>query len=99
MVARMWRKKNEHSPIAGGIASWNIHSGNQCGSSSEKLDPALSLLGMYAKDAPKHKDMCSTIFIAALFIITKIGNHTDVLQSKMDTKMVVYLHSGLLLSC
>jgi hypothetical protein len=35
-------------------------------------DPAISLLGIYPKDAPPyHKDICSTLFIAALFIITR----------------------------
>jgi hypothetical protein len=28
-------EKEEHSSIAGGIASWYIHSGNQSGGSSE----------------------------------------------------------------
>ena len=33
-------------------------------------DPTIPLLGIYPKDAPPyHKDMCSTIFIAALFKI------------------------------
>jgi hypothetical protein len=34
-------------------------------------DPAIPLLGTYPKDAPPHKDMCSTMFIAALFIIAR----------------------------
>jgi hypothetical protein len=34
-------KKEEHSSIAGGIASWDNHSGNQFGGSSEKLDIVL----------------------------------------------------------
>jgi hypothetical protein len=35
-------------------------------------DPATPFLGIYPKDAPPcHKDMCSTIFIAALFIIDR----------------------------
>ena len=37
-VPRYWRedvKKEEHSFIAGGIASWYNHSGNQSGGSSE----------------------------------------------------------------
>jgi hypothetical protein len=36
-------------------------------------DPAIPLLGIYPKDvAPtSHKDTCSTMFIAALFIITR----------------------------
>ena len=34
-------------------------------------DPAIPLLGIYPKDAHSyHKDICSTMFIAALFVIT-----------------------------
>jgi hypothetical protein len=36
-------------------------------------DPVIILLGIYPEDAPTcNKDTCSTIFIAALFIIAKI---------------------------
>ena len=36
-------------------------------------DPAIPLLGIYPEDAPTcNKDTCSTMFIAALFIITRI---------------------------
>jgi len=35
-------------------------------------DLAIAFLGAYPKDAPSHhKDTCSTIFIAALFIIAR----------------------------
>jgi hypothetical protein len=35
-------------------------------------DPAISLLGIYSEDAPTgKKDTCSTMFIAALFIIAR----------------------------
>jgi hypothetical protein len=35
-------------------------------------DPSISLLGIYPKDAPTYnKDTCSTMFIAALFIIAR----------------------------
>jgi hypothetical protein len=35
-------------------------------------DPAISLLGTYPKDSPTcNKDTCSTMFIAALFIIPR----------------------------
>jgi hypothetical protein len=35
-------------------------------------NPVLPLLGIYPEDAPKcNKDICSTMFIAALFIIAK----------------------------
>jgi hypothetical protein len=71
-------EKEEHFSIAGGIASWHNHSGNQSGGSSEKLDivlpedPPITLLGIYREDAPTYnKDTCSTMFIAALFIIAR----------------------------
>jgi hypothetical protein len=36
-------------------------------------DPAIPLLGIYPKDAPKYnKDTCSSMFIVALFIIARI---------------------------
>jgi hypothetical protein len=35
-------------------------------------EPAIPLLGIYAEDAPSfNKDICSTMFIAALFIIAR----------------------------
>jgi hypothetical protein len=71
-------EKEEHPSIVGGIASWYNHSGNQSDSSSKNLDivlpedPAIPLLGIYPKDAPTYnKDTCSTMFIAALFIIAR----------------------------
>jgi hypothetical protein len=71
-------EKEEHSSIAGGIASWYNHSGNQVGGSSEKLDivlpenPAIPLLGIYSEDAPTcNKNTCSTMFIVSLFIIVR----------------------------
>jgi hypothetical protein len=40
---------------------------------SSTLDLAVSLLDIYPKDAPpSHKDTCSTMFIAVLFIIARI---------------------------
>jgi hypothetical protein len=69
-------EKEDQSSIAGGIASWYNHCGNQFGGSSEKLDivlpedPAIPLLGIYTEDVPTgNKDTCSTMFIEALFII------------------------------
>jgi hypothetical protein len=35
-------------------------------------DPAIPLMGIYPEDAPAcNKDPCSTVFIAALFIIAR----------------------------
>ena len=71
-------KKEEHSSIAGGIASLYNYSGNQSGGSLKKLDivllvdPAIPLLGIFPEDAPTgKKDTCYTMFIAALFIIVR----------------------------
>jgi hypothetical protein len=68
-------EKEEHSfsfPIVGGITSFYDHSGNQSGGFSEVLPeyPAIPLLGIYPEDVlTGKKDTCSTMFIAALFII------------------------------
>jgi hypothetical protein len=70
--------EEEHSSIADGITSWYNHSGNQFVGSSERdiilpEDPKILLLDAYPVDAPtSNKDTCSTMFIAALFIITRI---------------------------
>jgi hypothetical protein len=38
-------------------------------------DPAIPLLGIYPKDVPTYnKDPCSSMFIAALFIIARSWN-------------------------
>ena len=67
-------EKEEHSSIVDEIASWYNHSANLW--FVRKLDivlpedPALPLLGIYSKDSPTYsKDISSTMFIAALFII------------------------------
>jgi len=82
-------EKEEHSSIVGGIANWYNHSGNQYKGSSKKLDivlpedPAIPLLGIYPKDAPTYNmDTCSTMFIAALLIITRTGKNPDALQPR-----------------
>jgi hypothetical protein len=44
-------------------------------------DPAIPLLGIYPEDVPTcNKDTCSTMFIAALLIITRSGKNPDVPQ-------------------
>ena len=59
------------------IASWFNHSADQFGF-LRKLnivlpeDPAIPLLGIYPEDSPScNKDTCSTMSIAALFIIAR----------------------------
>ena len=38
----------------------------------QKIDPAITLMGTYTEDTPTcNKDTCSTMFIAALFVIAR----------------------------
>jgi hypothetical protein len=55
----------------------------------------MPLLGIYPEDVPTcKKDTCSTMFIAALFVIrTQMP-----LNRGMDTENVVHLHNEVLLS-
>ena len=46
-------------------------------------DPAIPLLGLYPEDVPTcNKDICSSMFIAALFIIARILNEPRCLSSE-----------------
>ena len=48
--------------------------------------PAIPLLGIYPKDVPRYnKDICSTMFVPALFIIA-IGNNPDVVQQRNGSR-------------
>ena len=76
MLLRMWRKRNILPLLMGlqaGTTFWK-----SIWWFLRKLeiilpeDPAIPLLGIYPKDAPPyHKDTCSAMFIAALFIIAR----------------------------
>ena len=56
-------EKEEHSSIAGGIASCYNHSGNRFGCSSDIVlpeDPAIPLLGIYPDDVIRtHAPLCA----------------------------------------
>jgi hypothetical protein len=46
-------------------------------------DPAITLLGIYPEDILTYnKDTCSTMFIAALFLIARSWKKTDASQQK-----------------
>jgi hypothetical protein len=59
-------------------------------------DPAIPLLGIYPEDVPTgKKDTCSTMFIAALFIIPRSWKEPRCPKNRgMDTENVEYLHNG-----
>jgi hypothetical protein len=63
-------------------------------------DPAIPLLGILLKDTPfYHKGICSTMFIAALFIIAIYWKWSRCLSTKTtDNENGVHFHNGVLLS-
>jgi hypothetical protein len=68
-------EKGEHYSIADGIANLYTHCGNQSGRVlffPENWKYFYLNSQLYPKDAsPCHKGMCSTMFVAALFVITR----------------------------
>ena len=57
-------------------------------------DPAIPLLGIYPEDAPTgKKDTCSTMFIAALFIIARSWMNPDVPQQRNRYKKMWYIYT------
>ena len=63
-------------------------------------DPTIPLLFIYPEDVPPHKKFtCSTMFIAALFIIARNWKEPRCpTREEWIQKNVVHLHSGVLLS-
>jgi hypothetical protein len=56
-------------------------------------DPAIPLLGIYPEDAPScSKDTCSTMFIAALFIIARTWKNSRC----PSAEECIHLHNGVL---
>ena len=81
MLERIWRKRNT-PPLLVGL---------QTGTTTLKInlefpqkleihipeDPTISLLGIYLKDAPScHRGTCSTMFIAATYVIYRSWKQT-----------------------
>jgi hypothetical protein len=97
-------KKEEYSSIAGGIASFPLW--KEISWFLRKLeivlpdDPAIPLLGVFPEDVPTgNKNTCSTMFIAALFIIARTWKEPRCPFNRgMDSENVVHLHYVVLLS-
>ena len=86
--------------MAGGNANLYTHFGNQNSSFSEKWkstlsqDKAIPLWATYYVQS-YIRDICSTMFIAALFVIAR---NKVLLNQRMDKENVVNLHNGVLFS-
>ena len=71
-------EKREPSYTVGGNANFYSHYGEQCGDSLKKkleielpYDPAIPLLGIHTEETRSEREMCTPMFIAALFIIAR----------------------------
>jgi hypothetical protein len=57
-------------------------------------DPAIPLLGIYPEDAPTcNKDMCSTMFIAAIFIIARSWKQPRCPSTKKWIQKIWYIYT------
>jgi hypothetical protein len=104
MLVRMWRKRNT-PPLLVGLQACTttleislavpqkIGHGTTGGS-------VLPLLGIYPEDVPtSKKETCSTMYIAALFIIARSWKEPRCPSTeKWIQKNMVHLHNGILLS-
>ena len=62
-------------------------------------DPAIPLLGIYSEDATTcNKDTCSTMFIAALFILARSWKEPRYASTEELIQKMYPLHNGVLLS-
>jgi hypothetical protein len=101
ILVRIWRKRNTTPLLVGLQPLWKsvwrfLRNFNRV----FPQDPAIPLLGIYSKDFPIYnKATCSTMFIAALFIIARSWKKTQKCLNKgMDTENLVHLHNGVLIS-
>jgi hypothetical protein len=82
MLARMWRKRNTPSLLVGlqaGTTTLEI----SLAVPQKILHSAISLLSISPEDVPTgNKNTCSTMFIAALFIIARSWKEPDVPQKR-----------------
>ena len=60
-------------------------------------DPAVPLLGIYPDRTLIEKDMCTPMFIAALFTIAKPWKQMSIGRGTSEED-VLYIHNGILLS-
>ena len=62
-------------------------------------DPAIPLLGIHTKETGVERDMCTPVFIAALFIIARTRKQPRCPSAdEWIKKVVVHIHNGILLN-
>ena len=86
-------EKEEHFSIADGITSVYNHSGSQLDTILLE-DPEIPLLGIYAEDVLTcNKNTCSTMFIAALFIIARSWKEPRFPSAEEWIQKMWYIHT------
>ena len=81
MLERMWRKGNPLTLLVG-MQTSTAAMENSVEIGLKKLeielpyDPAIPLLGIHTKETRSERDMCTPMFIAALFIKARTWNQT-----------------------
>ena len=62
-------------------------------------DPAIPLLGIHTEETRNERDICTPMFITALFTIARIWKQPRCMPigRQMDKKAVVHIHNGILL--
>jgi hypothetical protein len=97
-------EKEDHSSIAGGIARLYKPLWKSVWRFLRKLDiillvvPVIPLLVIYLEDVPNgNKNTCSTMFLAALFIIARSWKESRCLSREEWIQKMVHLHNGVLL--
>ena len=84
MLERVWRKGNPLTLLVGMQTSTATMENSV--EFPQKLeielpyDPAIPLLGIQTEETRRERDMCTPMFIAALFIIARHGSNLDVHQ-------------------
>ena len=99
MLKRIWRKK-EPSNTVGGNVSWCSHFGKRVWRLLKKLriklpyDPMIPLLGIYLKNAKTliQNDICTPMFIAALFAIAKTWKQPKFPWIDEWIKKIIYIY-------
>ena len=61
-------------------------------------DPEIPLLGIPTKETRIERDMCTAMFITALFTIARTWKQPIFPSVEMDKKAVVHIHNEILLT-
>ena len=98
MLERMWGKGNTSALLVGvqaGTVPLDISMAiSQKSGNNLPQNPAIPLLSIYPKDAQSyHKDMCSTVFIAALFVIARTWKQPKCPSTKEWIRKMWYIYT------